>query len=303
MAITNLKTALKEGFKCNDNGYFDSFLDNVYGKRMEQKFQDMFDKGSGNELHSKAEAIHSSSMLAYNFFHWIDGTSCFNYDGINYTNVFFEVRMKTLKNSNFPANMDVVLTDKEHKHLLFIESKFTEYCETKKWDLSDSYKKENAFNNNIEWDEIIKEIREEVINCKTCKYKDGIKQFITHLFGIANLCNDKAIKWFNDHNEFSLSKLQNYSSVKFINLIFEPKEHDFKEEYESYKCYQSLFKKVQDMIKGKIIIGQNPLEIIWMSYSKLWNNKNIEGLNKIDEGELSKYLWQRYMQFAEGAER
>ena len=32
MAITNLKTALKEGFKCNDNGYFDSFLDNVYGR-------------------------------------------------------------------------------------------------------------------------------------------------------------------------------------------------------------------------------------------------------------------------------
>lgn len=84
----NLKTALKAGFKCNDNGYFNSFLDNVYANQMDSKFQKMFNKGSGNELHSKAEAIHSSSMLAYNFFHWIDDASGFDYNGINYTNVF-----------------------------------------------------------------------------------------------------------------------------------------------------------------------------------------------------------------------
>ena len=207
MEKMNLKTALKAGFKCNDNGYFNSFLDNVYANQMDSKFQKMFNKGSGNELHSKAEAIHSSSMLAYNFFHWIDDASGFDYNGINYTNVFFEVRMKTLKNSNSPANMDIVLSDKEHKHLLFIESKFTEYCETKKWDLSDSYKNENSFNNDVRWDEIIKKIKDAVKSSKSCKYKDGIKQLTTHLFGIANLCNDKALAWFND-------KKKQYTTVR-----------------------------------------------------------------------------------------
>ena len=204
MEKMNLKTALKAGFKCNDNGYFNSFLDNVYANQMDSKFQKMFNKGSGNELHSKAEAIHSSSMLAYNFFHWIDDASGFDYNGINYTNVFFEVRMKTLKNSNSPANMDIVLSDKEHKHLLFIESKFTEYCETKKWDLSDSYKNENSFNNDVRWDEIIKEIKDAVKSSKSCKYKDGIKQLTTHLFGIANLCNDEALAWFKKNNILQL---------------------------------------------------------------------------------------------------
>ena len=35
MEKMNLKTALKAGFKCNDNGYFNSFLDNVYTKQIE----------------------------------------------------------------------------------------------------------------------------------------------------------------------------------------------------------------------------------------------------------------------------
>ncbi len=298
MAITNLKTALKEGFKCNDNGYFDSFLDNVYGKRMDQKFQDMFDKGSGNELHSKAEAIHSSSMLAYNFFHWIDGTSCFNYDGINYTNVFFEVRMKTLQDSNFPANMDVVLTDKEHKHLLFIESKFTEYCETKKWDLSDSYKKENAFNNNIEWDEIIKAIREEVINCKTCKYKDGIKQFITHLFGIANLCNDKALAWFNN-KKHNILQLEKPFDVKFINLVFEPQKENFNDEHDDFDKYRTLLENVIKIVDNKIKMEKKSLKIEFLTYTDLWNLMK----NQIDKDDLKDYLWQRYMRIAEGAKQ
>ena len=265
---------------------------------MDQKFQDMFDKGSGNELHSKAEAIHSSSMLAYNFFHWIDGTSCFNYDGINYTNVFFEVRMKTLQDSNFPANMDVVLTDKEHKHLLFIESKFTEYCETKKWDLSDSYKKENAFNNNIEWDEIIKAIREEVINCKTCKYKDGIKQFITHLFGIANLCNDKALAWFNN-KKHNILQLEKPFDVKFINLVFEPQKENFNDEHDDFDKYRTLLENVIKIVDNKIKMEKKSLKIEFLTYTDLWNLMK----NQIDKDDLKDYLWQRYMRIAEGAKQ
>lgn len=298
----HLKTELKKDYdKCNANGYFDSFLDNVYGGKMDQKFQKMFDNGSGNELHSKAEAIHSSSMLAYNFFHCISQEHPFRLKGVKYTKVYFEVQMKTLINSNRPANMDVVLLDEENKNIIFIESKFTEYLETKDWRLSDKYTEDNAFNKGIDWKSIIEGFK---ISINGYRYKEGIKQLTTHLFGIANLCDCEAREWFNEHNKFSIDEsLNNYSSVKFINLIFEPQKDVFKKEYESYKCYQSLFKTVQNVIKGKIMIGRNPLEIIWMSYSELWNNKNIEGINKIDKGGLVKYLEKRYMRFAEGAEQ
>ena len=298
MEKMNLKTALKAGFKCNDNGYFNSFLDNVYANQMDSKFQKMFNKGSGNELHSKAEAIHSSSMLAYNFFHWIDDASGFDYNGINYTNVFFEVRMKTLKNSNSPANMDIVLSDKEHKHLLFIESKFTEYCETKKWDLSDSYKNENSFNNDVRWDEIIKEIKDAVKSSKSCKYKDGIKQLTTHLFGIANLCNDKDLAWFNDKKN-NILQLEKPFDVKFINLVFEPQKENFNDEHDNFDKYRTLLENVIKIVDNKIKMEKKSLKIEFLTYTDLWNLMK----NQIDKDDLKDYLWQRYMQFAEGAER
>ena len=291
MEKMNLKTALKAGFKCNDNGYFNSFLDNVYANQMDSKFQKMFNKGSGNELHSKAEAIHSSSMLAYNFFHWIDDASGFDYNGINYTNVFFEVRMKTLKNSNSPANMDIVLSDKEHKHLLFIESKFTEYCETKKWDLSDSYKNENSFNNDVRWDEIIKEIKDAVKSSKSC-----IKQLTTHLFGIANLCNDEALAWFKKNNILQLEKP---FDVKFINLVFEPQKENFNDEHDDFDKYRTLLENVIKIVDNKIKMEKKSLKIEFLTYTDLWNLMK----NQIDKDDLKDYLWQRYMQFAEGAER
>ena len=298
MEKMNLKTALKAGFKCNDNGYFNSFLDNVYANQMDSKFQKMFNKGSGNELHSKAEAIHSSSMLAYNFFHWIDDASGFDYNGINYTNVFFEVRMKTLKNSNSPANMDIVLSDKEHKHLLFIESKFTEYCETKKWDLSDSYKNENSFNNDVRWDEIIKKIKDAVKSSKSCTYKDGIKQLTTHLFGIANLCNDKALAWFNDKKN-NILQLEKPFDVKFINLVFEPQKENFNDEHDNFDKYRTLLENVIKIVDNKIKMEKKSLKIEFLTYTDLWNLMK----NQIDKDDLKDYLWQRYMQFAEGAER
>ena len=298
MEKMNLKTALKAGFKCNDNGYFNSFLDNVYANQMDSKFQKMFNKGSGNELHSKAEAIHSSSMLAYNFFHWIDDASGFDYNGINYTNVFFEVRMKTLKNSNSPANMDIVLSDKEHKHLLFIESKFTEYCEKKKWDLSDSYKNENSFNNDVRWDEIIKEIKDAVKSSKSCKYKDVIKQLTTHLFGIANLCNDKALAWFNDKKN-NILQLEKPFDVKFINLVFEPQKENFNDEHDNFDKYRTLLENVIKIVDNKIKMEKKSLKIEFLTYTDLWNLMK----NQIDKDDLKDYLWQRYMQFAEGAER
>jgi hypothetical protein len=64
---------------------------------MGEAFQNMFNDGSGSELHSKAEAVHSSSMLSYNFFHWIDEEHPFVFEDVIYTKVLFEVKLKTIK--------------------------------------------------------------------------------------------------------------------------------------------------------------------------------------------------------------
>ena len=54
------------------NGYFYDFRKNVFTGKMDETYISMFLKGDGSELVSKACAPHSSSMLAYNFFHWIN---------------------------------------------------------------------------------------------------------------------------------------------------------------------------------------------------------------------------------------
>lgn len=286
------KQKLKDGQPCNDKGYFDSYKCNVYGGIMPTKFQKMFDDADGSELHSKAEAIHSSSMLAYNFFHWIDSSS-FMFDDVEYTQVFFEIQMKTLINSNRPANMDVVLIDKECKNILFIESKFTEFFDPKPWKLSDKYTKGNAYNKDVDWDYIITEIKKKL---KEYRYKEGIKQLTTHLFGIANLCKKKALDWFNTNNSLRLDEPFSKYSVKFINLIFEPQKESFNNEHNSYEKYKELFGEAQKVIDDRIKIGDNSLNIIWKSYTDLWEVMK----NQINK-DLRDFLWQRYMRFAEGA--
>ena len=57
-----LKEKLKIGRSCNSKGYFDSYKDNIFGNEMNNEYQEMFDNGTGGELHSTAEAVHSSAM-------------------------------------------------------------------------------------------------------------------------------------------------------------------------------------------------------------------------------------------------
>ena len=52
------------------NGYFPHWEFNVYGNVMSDRFIRMFNRGSGGELDRKACAVHSSSMLAYNFWNY-----------------------------------------------------------------------------------------------------------------------------------------------------------------------------------------------------------------------------------------
>lgn len=262
----------------NEKGYFDSYRENIYKGEMKGDFQKMFDEGSGGELHSKAEAVHSSSMLSYNFFHWIDAKHPFEWGGVKYTQVFFEVKMKTIIGSPAPANMDVVLIDKNNSHVLFIESKFTEYTETKKFELSESYKDENKWlNPNVAWGKIV-----DYKPNNNYKYKEGIKQLITHLFGI----HGQVVEPCKTFENIDFESVQ----MKFITLIFKPSEKDFADEHEAYNNYHELFKDFKSNIENaglKVVPG-------WVSYSDLWKDMK----EQMPE-DLKNYLWERYMKFAQ----
>lgn len=288
----DLKEKLKEGLSCNDKGYFNSYTENIYNNVMDQVYQNMFDKGSGGELHSKAEAVHSSSMLSYNLFHWIKDGNTFTFNGVVYSKVYFEVQMRTLSCRSNPANMDVVLdgTDSNGKrHLLFVESKFTEYLNNSQFDISESYSKEcNWYNKNIKWSQVISIAKEK---CKK-SYGEGIKQAITHLFGIYGLYGDKkALGWFNINNDRLKIEDINGIEIHFVNFIFEPNEDEFPIEHEKYQNYICLYKSFIGELSGIIV---NP-KIDVISYSEVWK----EMKPQIKDLNLTKYIERRYMDLAQ----
>lgn len=287
--IMKLKEKLTEGHAVNEKGYFDSYRNNIYGGEMSPVFQQMFDDGSGGELHSKAEAVHSSSMLSYNFFHWINEDHPFVWDGVKYTTVLFEVKMKTVKikgkdNNPSPANMDVVLINEDKSRILFIESKFLEYLESKKFYMPKSYFDEGNYYN--------KELKEELMRIakyvpsSVSKYKEGIKQLITHLFGINTLLVESC----------EVLKDIDFQTVrmKFITLIFEPNKSDFKEEWQAYDNYNKLVVEFKKGLDNGLIVKPE-----WISYSDLWKEMKEQIIPK----ELRAFLWERYMRFAGRTEK
>lgn len=306
--ITGLKKS-KEG--CTDckidpssNGWLNCYKQNIYGS-MACKHLEMFNNGDGDELHSKARAVHSSSMLAYNFFHWINKENTFIWGGVTYSEVYFEVKMKTIKGSERCANMDVVLIGKKEdkNHILFIESKFLEYeyAKSKKKELSPKYYESdnwyytiNKKNEEIKWGGILKKWDEMLAMKKKHSYLEGIKQNITHLFGIHSLYKWNEIEKEYEKREISehLKNIANYE-VGFINLIYEPNEKSFNRLHKSFEKYRDTFAEFKESSSN------GNLEVIpkWVSYSELW--KEMENQIPDDEdNDLKGYLNNRYMQYA-----
>ena len=282
-----LKEKLKIGRSCNSKGYFDSYKDNIFGNEMNNEYQEMFDNGSGGELHSKAEAVHSSSMLSYNMLHWIDKDNPFVFNGVKYTKVYFEVQMRTLRGRSNPANMDIVLEGEtnDKRYLLFIASKFLEYLENSKFELSESYKKqENWYNSKIDWVKIIKEAEG---LCNQNGYNGGIKQAITHLFGIHGLGDQNALEWFNKKGKLKIDDYNNVN-IAFANFIFEPDENEFVEEHNAYVKYKKLYGSFVSNLPQTIKTPQ------WYSYTEVWNI--LKG--QVKNNELISFIEDRYMKFA-----
>ena len=149
--IDEIKEGVNKSFPDDvmGNGYFYDFRKNVFTGKMDETYISMFLEGDGSELVSKACAPHSSSMLGYNFFHWINEehklTITFNdKKEITYNEVLFEVKIPVLKGKK-EANMDIVLRNNKTGEWLFIESKFTEYLNRGKFEMSDSYRNESSY--------------------------------------------------------------------------------------------------------------------------------------------------------------
>ena len=309
MATNIFEKALQAGHGCNKNGHFKYFLDNVYQGVMPSHFIQMFLNGSGKELKNHATAIHSSSMLAYNHFHWISQSHPLFYNGAKYTEVYFELRLWTLKTSKqAPANMDVVLVGKKNRKtcILFIESKFTEFLSRREFKLSESYLDSNNCFESEQAKELCKCLKDnydQILADCSVGYGEGVKQGITHLYGLMSLYNNEAFDYFKNQLPYNslAQKLNGISDAEtnFINLLFEPKS-DFRDDYKSYCNYKELY----DNLIGKLA----PQKYEMVSYSDLWEGKKDKksdnpGLKTQINGFdtcLKDFLWQRYMRFAEG---
>lgn len=220
----------------DEKGYLPSYLDGIFpgGRNAmlpEGKFYQMFDAGKGGELKLKrgrvnASAVHSSSMLAYNFFHWISPEHPFRFsDGKTYDKVYFEVKMPVLKSHpKSPANMDVVLVSDDCHSMLCFESKLSEYTEHGTAKFAEAYTRRESYYNNHFEDDFIRYIKgfQNVDHA----YNDGIAQMVKHLIAITNLHQSNyAMADMLALNEFIepevARKMQEAPlNIKFANLLY-----------------------------------------------------------------------------------
>jgi hypothetical protein len=106
----------------NENGYVQSYKDNIFEYIDEKYFVNDLMKGSGNELNSKFRALWSSSALAVNnFAPFIKKINHLEFDGNLFLNGKFERKFPTGLGGT-PPNIDFSLEN--NKLVVAFESKF-----------------------------------------------------------------------------------------------------------------------------------------------------------------------------------
>ncbi|MBP5390592.1 MAG: hypothetical protein J6Y40_00735 [Bacteroidales bacterium] len=265
-----------------DNSHFYDFRQNIFPEDMNERFKKMFLAGDGNELISKACAVNSSSMLGFNFFHWISKNATITINSITYDEVLFEVKIPVLKGTK-PANMDIVLKNNSNDYL-FIESKFLEYTKTTSFEISKTYKQklDRYYCLGEKWAEFISNYDSH----KKKQYWAGIKQEICHLIGLTN--------WLSRETSIGNNKrYSNSGNIQFINLVFEPKE-SFTSEHKKFSSYKQLYEELYKQLKSNNLIPDK-LQINFKTYSDLWPYIISSNL----PNGLKDYLYEHYMKFAE----
>ena len=143
--------------------------------------------GDGQELR-RITTLHSSSLLALLFFCSVNKTNPIEIGETTFDKVYFEVKNKVFKNANpkdKPSNVDIMLVSNDNKTILFLESKFTEYEQNGKVEVSEKY--HNFYShlldvipNNLKFCNGVLELKEG----RNSQYIYGIKQMFSHLIGL-----------------------------------------------------------------------------------------------------------------------
>lgn len=215
-----------------------------------KKFQ-MACSGTGDEL-KKITTLHSSSLCALLFFFNVDNKKLVirSLSEYEFTESYFEFKNKVIRS---PSNIDVVLLGKNiktgKKVILFLESKFSEYITgTGKKEVSQSYFKSGSpsfpiydfiANNNIF------NFNKEKGFCDSEKYNEGLKQMISHYYGIRNFMEGD---FFKD-NEDVYKNIRDYEAEEIIlgEILFDNFAKDNKLE-DKLKNYKDDYSKLAEII-------------------------------------------------------
>lgn len=215
-----------------------------------KKFQ-MTCSGSGGEL-KKITTLHSSSLCALLFFFNVDNKKLVipSLSEYEFTESYFEFKNKVI---GYPSNIDVVLLGKNintgKNVIFFLESKFSEYITgTKKKKVGKSYFKSGCpslpIYNCIEEDKSFDFKKENGFN-NSEKYNEGIKQMISHYYGIRNFMEKPT------DNEDIYKNIREYGAEEIIlgEILFDnfAKNSDLEKKLNNYKDdYSKLAKIIND---------------------------------------------------------
>lgn len=321
---SGIKKSLKKAFSYPETeapkgSYFPSVESNVFSAAREAikkggKFYRMFAAGDGHELDdytdkdgvfllAHAKSRYSSSMLAYNFFHWICPEHPLTLNGIVFDKVYFEVKFPVLaKNAdgsrnNRPSNMDVVLISDDCATMLCIESKYTEHTHNQAAKFSDAYFKPSCYYQGNPYRTSFVQMALHY-NEKNNGYYAGIKQNISHLIGLTNILYDaEALAWFKANNPFIepevMEKLCPETEITFTNLLyFHPKMvgemyGDLNAENKAYPYLlgELLFDHLQKDLDEPLLLS---------SFIKTYPELFTEAQAQMPEG-LAEYLDNKYI--------
>ena len=243
---------------------------NIKDDLFEKKFE-MACSGSGDEI-QKITALHSSSLCVLLFFYNVENKplrlEIEKGKTVEFSKSFFEWKNPVFGND---SNIDVVLYSEKSNILLFLESKFSEYCKGQsKYGIPFKYatdpfskhlyseicKKENGnFKTDFKSRKIKfgKELKDGFYleTKKGTNYIEGIKQMISHYIGIINFLNGNSSEKERYEKEIPLDeKTQFYLGE----ILFDEQLKNFpknrKEKY--FDKYKTEYEKLENILNGDV---------------------------------------------------
>ena len=277
--------------KPEDEGKPEKMLERVFDISEKVLFEKQFKlvtTGQGDEI-NKITTVHSSSLAALLFFYNLENKNLENktlelsfetMDGtkttkrrVEFNQSYFEFKSPVI---GYPSNMDVVLigedkNDNQKPVVLLLESKFSEYYvgASYSYTISKSYG-EREYSKDIYKKESIESIgieREDKTNgdfqlvAKGEKvYLEGVKQMISHYYGIRRVLNGEEYKEEGDRNEMQTEVCKAIGDEKAVvilgEILFDRGIGSLKIGdtccFDSYsKLYEGLMKVIAKEIKEK----------------------------------------------------